>query len=160
MHAAHKQGPDSKYYQGGDNFNLRMFWAEHKSSLPVHFSVYVAEVACKKAGASNVETVFSGAGKYMEEVHAQPAPHPTPLPTAPAAHLPACSPSGQAESTGPQLLQRIVRLHYNWKYAFLRPTNKAVCERYKTKFGGNITALLAATEARVIAASTATTTSS
>jgi len=36
--------------------------------LPIHFGVYVAEVACKKAASGNVETVFSGTGKFVEEV--------------------------------------------------------------------------------------------
>ena len=40
----------------------------------------------------------------------------------------------EAGSTGPTLLQRITRLHHNWKYPFLRPTNEAVVKRYKQKF--------------------------
>ena len=59
-----------------------------------HYSVYVAEVGCKKAAAANVESVFSGAGKFTQE----------------------------AKSAGHMLLSRMVRLHYNWKYPFLRPT--------------------------------------
>ena len=42
-------------------FNLRAFWADHKETLPLHYSVYVAEVGCKKGAAANVESVFSGA---------------------------------------------------------------------------------------------------
>ena len=75
--------------------------------------VYVAEVAPKKAAAANVETVFSGAGKFMEE----------------------------AKSTGPTLLQRMTRLHYNWKYEFLRPTIESVVARYKLKFQARSSAL-------------------
>ena len=41
----------------------------------------------------------------------------------------------EAKSAGPVLLQRIARLHHNWKYAFLRPTIAAVVKRYKDKFG-------------------------
>ena len=37
----------------------------------------------------------------------------------------------EAKSTGPTLLERITRLHHNWKYVFLRPTNAAVVQRYK-----------------------------
>ena len=42
---------------------MRKFWAEHKAALPLHYAVYLAEVACKRAAAANVESVFSGAGK-------------------------------------------------------------------------------------------------
>ena len=81
--------------------------------LPLHYAVYVAEVGPKKAAAANVESVFSGAGKFMEE----------------------------AKSAGSTLLQRMVRLHYNWKYPFLRPTRAAVVQRYGDKFhGGSSTA--------------------
>ena len=71
-----------------------------------HYSVYVAEVGCKKAAAANVESVFSGAGKFTEE----------------------------AKSAGHRLLSRMVRLHYNWKYPFLRPTIEEVVKRYLEKF--------------------------
>ena len=54
----------------------------------------MAEVGCKKAAAANVESVFSGAGKFTQE----------------------------AKSAGHMLLSRMVRLHYNWKYPFLRHT--------------------------------------
>ena len=71
-----------------------------------HYSVYVAEVGCKKAAAANVESVFSGAGKFTQE----------------------------AKSAGHMLLSRMVRLHYNWKYLFLRPTIEEVVKRYLEKF--------------------------
>jgi hypothetical protein len=41
-----KQGTPSN---DNENFSLTRFWADHKSALPLHFSVYVAEVGCKKA---------------------------------------------------------------------------------------------------------------
>ena len=41
----------------------------------------------------------------------------------------------EAKSTGPTLLQRMVKLHYNWKYPFLRPTIESVVQRYNQKFG-------------------------
>ena len=82
------------------------FWADHKETLPLHYSVYVAEVGCKKAAAANVESVFSGAGKFTEE----------------------------AKSAGHMLLSRMVRLHYNWKYPFLQPSIKEIIERYNVKF--------------------------
>ena len=87
-------------------FNLRGFWADHKSILSIHYGVYVAEVGCKKAAAANVESVFSGAGKFTSE----------------------------AKSTGPTLLSRIIKSHYNWKYVFLRPTVGEITERYLAKF--------------------------
>ena len=59
-------------------------------------------------GKPNVETVFSGAGKFTEE----------------------------AKSTGPTLLRRMVKLHYNWKYTFLRPSIEQVIRRYKEKWPG------------------------
>ena len=94
-------------YEGSSLFNLRKFWAAQKAMLPLHYAVYVAEVAPKKTAAANVETVFSGAGKFVSE----------------------------AKSTGPTLLQRITRLHYNWKYIFLRSTIDQVVKRYVSKFG-------------------------
>ena len=36
---------------------------------------------------------------------------------------------------GSELLSRIVKLHYNWKYIFLCSTIKQIVERYNTKFG-------------------------
>ena len=76
--------------------------------LPLHYAVYlVAEVGCKRSAAANVETVFSGAGKFMEE----------------------------ASSAGHVLLRRMIKLHYNWKYFFIRPTIEEVCARYLAKHG-------------------------
>ena len=114
-----------------DDFRLSSFWAAHKSALPLHFGVYVAEVGCKKAASSNVETVFSGAGKFTEE----------------------------AKNTRPTLLRRMVKLHYNWKYEFLRPSIKQVEARYLEKWprgtaGQTAAAAKRATEA-VAAAATA-----
>ena len=74
-----------------------------------HYAVYLAEVGCKRSAAANVETVFSGAGKFMEEASS-------------AGHV--------------QLLRRMIKLHYNWKYFFIRPTVEEVCARYLAKHGG------------------------
>ena len=95
------------YYQNKekDRFNLKAFWADHKQLLPLHYSVFITEVGPCKAGAANIETVFSGVGKFTEE----------------------------ARSSGPVLLRQMARLHYNWKYSFLRPTTKEVVERYNAK---------------------------
>ena len=43
--------------------------------------------------------------------------------------------ASQAKSVGPELLSRIVKLHYNWKYIFLRPTIEEIVKRYNEKFG-------------------------
>ena len=69
----------------------------------------MAEVGCKKSAATNVESVFSGAGKFTAE----------------------------APSTGAELLTRMVKLHYNWKYLFLRPTMAQIIDRYNIKFHGS-----------------------
>ena len=81
-------GEKHAYYQGMKRLNLRQFWADHKTSLPLHFAVYMAEVGCKKSAAANVESVFSGAGKFTDE----------------------------AKSAGHVLISRIVRLHYQYNY--------------------------------------------
>jgi len=49
---------------------------------------------------TNFESVFSGAGKFTAE----------------------------APWTGAELLSRMVKLHYNWKYLFLRPTMSKIIE--------------------------------
>jgi len=96
------KGLTSNYYcEKGHRFNLRQFWADHKAVLPIHYAVYLAEIGCKKSAAVNIESVFSGAGKFTAE----------------------------APSTGSELLSRIVKLHYNWKYLFLRPTMSQIIER-------------------------------
>ena len=94
------------YCEKGHRFNLRQFWADHKAVLPIHYAVYLADVGCKKSAAANVESVFSGAGKFTAE----------------------------APSTGAELLTRMVKLHYNWKYLFLRPTMAQIIDRYNIKF--------------------------
>ena len=95
----------NEFYHGSERFNLRTFWAAHKKVLPIHYRVYMAEVGPNKAASANVETVFSGAGKFSKE----------------------------AELASPDLLRRMVRLHYAWKYAFLRAPNKDIVDRYNKK---------------------------
>ena len=43
------------------------FWADHNDVLTIHYAVYLAEVGCKKSAAANVESVFSGEGKFTAE---------------------------------------------------------------------------------------------
>ena len=83
--ASRSQGLKHKYYCGSVRFNVLMFWADHRRVLPLHYAVYLAEVGCKRAAAANVESVFSGAGKFTDE----------------------------ASSAGHVLLRRMVKLHYN-----------------------------------------------
>ena len=106
----------NKYYmyQGSDRFNLRVFWAEHKTLLPIHYRVYMAEVGPNRAASANVETVFSGAGRFSKE----------------------------AEKASADLLRRIVRLHYAWKYPFLRPPVAEVVNRYNAKHHPALHAML------------------
>ena len=76
--------------------------------------MYLLEIAlgdfrpfgCKKSAAANVESVSAGASKFTAE----------------------------APSTGAELLSRMVKLHYNWKYLFLRPTMVQIIKRYNLKF--------------------------
>eukprot|EP00966_Prymnesium_polylepis_P258309 5966760-Prymnesium_polylepis.1 len=41
----------------------------------------------------------------------------------------------EASSAGHVLLRRMIKLHYNWKYNFIRPTAEEVCARYLAKHG-------------------------
>ena len=109
-------GPNHQYYEGTHRFNLRTFWADNNIELPLHFAVYVSEVGCKKSAAANVESVFSGAGKFTDE----------------------------AGRSGHKLISRMVKLHYNWKYPFLRPTIDQVVERYMAKFHSTVPQAVAA----------------
>ena len=43
-------------------------------------------------------------------------------------------------ATGPVRLSRIVKLHYNWQYPFLRPSKSAIVKRYNDKFRPTIVA--------------------
>ena len=133
------KGLASEYYYGTNRFNLHAFWSDHKTILPIHYAAFLAEVGCKKAAAANVESSFSGAGKFSSEVTAA---------TALALQLrssrfstiaaPLCGPSHaaplvvcvrQAKSVGGVLLSRTVKLHENWKYPFLRPTIEKIIKR-------------------------------
>ena len=112
------QGLGAHYYFNTGRFNLRAFWADHRTILPIHHAVYMAEVGCKKAAAANVESVFSGSGKFTKE----------------------------APATGPTLLSRVVKCHYNWKYKFLRPSIDRIIRRYNDKFNKATSTSTAPTE--------------
>ena len=52
----------------------------------------------------------------------------------PGKHFPNLSAAEEAGSAGPVLIACMVKVHYNWKYIYLRPTVKQVIERYNKKF--------------------------
>ena len=62
--------------------------------MPVHYSLWLAEVDCAKVTSANVETVFSGAGRI----------------------------SDKSRTLDAELLSDYAFLHYNYKYDWLRPT--------------------------------------
>ena len=94
-----------KCFNLGKRFNLHAFWADNKRTLPLHYGVYLTQVGCIRAAAGSVETVFSGAGKFMDE----------------------------APSSGAKLLSMMVRCHYLYKYEFIRPSIEAVVKLYNQK---------------------------
>lgn len=88
-----------------------------------------------KAAAANVESVFSGAGKFSDEVSVDARdPHVEPAPCLTVVRASPCLTVPQAKSVGPAILKRMVKLHYNWKYVFLRPSIEKIVKRYKLKF--------------------------
>ena len=97
----------------------------HPTSL--HCAVYVSEVGCNKAASANVESVFSGAGKFTEE----------------------------ARTASPTLVSSMVKLHYNWKYTFLSPTVKQVIELCNKKFRPAVYAKMVAAAAASAASASA-----
>ncbi len=74
-------------------FDLGLFWAGQKSVLPVHYSLWLAEVGCAKVVSNNVEVMFSGVVRISMKSHC----------------------------LNPQLLSDYAFLHYNYKYDWLRP---------------------------------------
>ena len=44
------------------------------------------------------------------------------------------TPCLKAPLVGATLLERMIKLHYNWKHVFLRPTMKEIIKRYNEKF--------------------------
>jgi hypothetical protein len=94
-------------YMDGGMFNLALFWAGQKRELPVHYSLWMAEVGCAKAASANVEVVFSGAGRISTKSH----------------------------KLDPQLLSDYAFLHYNYKYDWLRPTLQEIVDAYGRLYG-------------------------
>ena len=120
----------SKYVQGSaenPRFNLHAFWVDQKKQLPMHYGVYLTQVGCIRSAAASVETVFSGAGKFMDE----------------------------APGTGAKLLRGIVRCHHLYKYKFIRPSIPAAVARYNQKHHPRLGTAGAAAGAEVAAAKAA-----
>ena len=86
-------GDLSKFEDEQKRFDKSAFWNEKRDTLPIHYNVYLADCASKKAASANVETVFCGAKKL----------------------------SDNAPSMGDDLLGAYVSNHVNWQYEWLRP---------------------------------------
>lgn len=76
---------------------------DHKKQLPLHYDVYLAHCASKRASSASVESVYSGATKF----------------------------SNEAETADDSLLQLYVFCHYNWNLLFLRPDMKQMVSTYR-----------------------------
>jgi hypothetical protein len=88
-------------------FDLGLFWAGQRSVLPVHYSLWLAEVGCTKVASANVEVVFSGAGRISMKSHC----------------------------LDPKLLSDYVFLHYNYRYDWLRPKLEEIVATYMRLYG-------------------------
>ena len=86
-----------------------MFWDAHKENLPVHAAVYRGDCGSKKGASSNVETVFSAAADLLSDFH--------------------------AGGLSPELLEMYMKIHVNWKYAWMRPTTAEIYAAYKELYG-------------------------
>ena len=98
---------NKQQYMVSGIFDLSVFWSGQKSVIPVHYSLWVAEVGCAKVSSANVETVFSGAGRI----------------------------SMKSNCLGPEILSNYAFLHYNYKYDWLRPTLEEIVDTYTKLYG-------------------------
>jgi len=78
-----------------------------RSVIPVHYFLWMAEVGCAKVARTNVETVFSGAGRLSMKSHC----------------------------LGPQFLSDYAFMHYNYKYDWFRPTLEEIVDTYTKLYG-------------------------
>ena len=83
-------------------FDLGLFWTGQKSALPVHYSLWLAEVGCAKVASANVEVVFSCAGRI----------------------------SMKSLCLDLQLFSDYAFLIYNYKYDWLRPKLEEIVAAY------------------------------
>ena len=89
-----------------------------------------------------VESIKQHPGQQQVDLEVQPA-RLAPLASAPKLRVqppPSLAPTRQVPATGPVRLSRIVKLHYNWQYPFLRPSKSAIVKRYNDKFRPTIVA--------------------
>lgn len=80
-----------------------LYRVDHKKLLPLHYDVFLAQCASKRASSASVESVYSGATKF----------------------------SNEAETAADSLLELYVFCHYNWKFTFLRPDMKKIASTYR-----------------------------
>ena len=95
--------------QGGTLRQVEVLAIAMRSTLPIHYSVYLADCASKKAASANVETLFSGAGKLAED----------------------------ATTMHDDLLGAYVCNHVNWECEWLRPTVHDVACSYLSLHGAD-----------------------
>jgi len=88
-------------------FDLGLFWTGQKSALPVHYSLWLAEVGCAKVASANVEVVFSCAGRI----------------------------SMKSLCLDLQLFSDYAFLIYNYKYDWLRPKLEEIVAAYMKLYG-------------------------
>ena len=88
-------------------FDLGLFWTGQKSALPVHYSLWLAEVGCAKVASANVEVVFSCAGRI----------------------------SMKSLCLDLQLFSDYAFLIYNYKYDWLRPKLEEIVAAYMKPYG-------------------------
>lgn len=98
---------DTSTYEEHGMFDQSKFWGAHKQALPIHYSLWVAEVGCAKVASANIETVFSGAGRI----------------------------SNRSRKLSPALLSDYAFDHYNYKYDWLRPSLNEILKAYKKLYG-------------------------
>ena len=97
----------TKYQIDDDRYDLNSFWSDHKKMLPIHYQVYLADCASKRASSASVESVYSGATKL----------------------------SDGADTLADDVLAAYVYLHYNWAFDFLRPTVEEIVSEYQKVHG-------------------------
>ena len=95
------------YQNEKKEFCKSSFWSAHKSKLPVHYAVYLADCASKKAASANVETIFSGAKRL----------------------------SDNATTMGDELLGAYVVNHANWTYEWMKPEVHDIVCAYLKEYG-------------------------
>jgi len=95
-----------RFYKN-NSFDHKAFWYEKRKDLPLHYSVFVAEVGCYKAASANVETVFSGVGGMVQK----------------------------STNIGADLVADYTICHYNWKYSWLEPSEEEIVKAYQELYG-------------------------